>query len=85
MSGSAARAAILCWLAGFTVLAVSWWDSGEQASAATQMPALVVALGIGLGSITLGGALWVLDRSRARERARARLLAAVVARAEGRR
>lgn len=74
---------MVCWLGAIAVVAVTWWDSGEQALSATQLPALLVALGIGTGLFVVGGALWVLDRARARARVQARLLADVVSIAEG--
>jgi hypothetical protein len=69
MTGAAARVAVLCWVIGTAVIATTWWDSGDQASSATQLPALLVALGGGLGFVVLGAALWWLDRARARGRA----------------
>jgi hypothetical protein len=83
MTGSAARVAVSCWVAGAGVLGVTWWDAGNQVSSATQLPALIVAFGAGLGLVVVGGALWGLDRARARGRRVDRALADLVHLAEG--
>jgi hypothetical protein len=82
MTGAAARLAVTCWLVGASVLAATWWDSGDQFSAATQLPAVLVALGAGLGLVVLGAALWALDRARARSRRATMRLADVMRAAE---
>jgi hypothetical protein len=84
MTGPAARVAVLCWLLGAAIITGTWWDSGEQATSATQLPAVLVAWGAGLGSVVLGASLWMLDRGRARSRATQLQLADVVRHAERR-
>jgi hypothetical protein len=84
VTGSAARVAVVAWFAGAGVLAVTWWDSGDQGSSATQLPALLVALGAGLGLVVLGAALWSLDRSRARARRQVAGFATIADRAQQR-
>jgi hypothetical protein len=75
MTHRAGRLALVLWLAGAVTIAVTWYDSGEQASSATQLPSVVVALGAGLGQLVVGSALWVLDGTRVRDVRAARLLA----------
>jgi hypothetical protein len=79
----AARLALVCWLAGAAIVGATWWDAGEQASSATQLPAVLVALGAGLGLLVLGSSLWALDSARGRARRRAQWCALAVAAAEG--
>jgi hypothetical protein len=84
MTGAAARLALTCWLVGTAVIAVTWWDAGNQSSSATELPAVLVALGAGAGLVALGAALWTLDRARARARRADAALALAVQRAEER-
>jgi hypothetical protein len=84
VTGAAARLAVTAWLAGAVVIATTWWDSGDQASSATQLPGVLVALGAGLGLVALGSALWGLDRARARAHRTQQGWAGVAGRVEGR-
>ncbi|HZQ87621.1 MAG TPA: hypothetical protein VFA83_22435 [Acidimicrobiales bacterium] len=51
-------------VAGGLTIAVLWYGAGEQATASTQLPYVLVAAGAGLGLVATGGALYAAQRQR---------------------
>jgi hypothetical protein len=77
MRSAGLRLAVLMWLIGAATIGATWWDSGDQATSATQLPAVLVAGGAGLGSVVVGCLLYAVHRARLRQVRAERLLAAL--------
>jgi hypothetical protein len=71
------------WLAGLVTIGATWWDSGDQPTFATQLPALLVGAGAGLGLVTIGCLLFAVYRARLRHARAEHLLAAAIDAASG--
>jgi hypothetical protein len=67
MNGSPAavlRLAAVFLVLGAGTIAATWWGSGDEATAALQLPYVIVALGIGVGCLVVASLLYVVARIR---------------------
>jgi hypothetical protein len=71
------RLAWLFWLLAAVTIAATWWDSGNQQTANTQLPAVLVAAGCGLGLTGVGALLYAVHRLQVRQQRLHRLLTSV--------
>ena len=61
---AALRLAALLAVAAAVTIAVTWYGSGDERTAATQLPYVLVALGVGLGCTCVAATLYVIARIR---------------------
>ena len=61
---AALQLALLFAVMGAVTIGVTWYGSGDEPTAATQLPYVVVALGVGLGSLLAAGLLYATARLR---------------------
>ena len=61
---AALRLAALLVLAGVATIAITWYGSGDERTASTQLPYVLVALGLGLGCTCVAAMLYLVARIR---------------------
>ena len=62
------RLALLFAVVGALTIGVTWYGSGDEASSATQLPYVIVAVGAGLGSVVVAALLYTTGRLRVAQR-----------------